>query len=241
MEREVYDRMAVLESVHWWFVARREVLTSVIEQARLPQDARLLEAGCGTGGNLGMLRRFGRVDAFEPDAGARGYVRTTHGVSPAEGALPDDVPFPDHAFDLVVALDVIEHVDRPRESLQRLARCVRPGGHLLVTVPAYAFLWSRHDERHHHKRRYTKPQLAAELEGAGARIRLCTYFNTLLFPAIAGVRVAKNLARLDSSDDAMPSARTNRLLRHVFAAERALVGRFPLPFGVSIVALAQVG
>jgi SAM-dependent methyltransferase len=239
VEREVYQRMAALESDHWWFAARREILAAVVRKAGLPRDARILEAGCGTGGNLAMLGQFGQVQAFEPDADARAWVQSTRNVVVQPGALPDEVPFDDAAFDLVTAFDVIEHVDAPEQSVERLTRHVRPGGWLLLTVPAYRFLWSRHDERHHHRRRYTRGELVRLVEGAGAQVRHCSYFNTLLFPAIAGVRLAKGLTGSEIADDSMPSPLLNGVLRRIFSAEQKLVARVPLPFGVSLVALAQ--
>ncbi len=239
MEREVYERMAALESDHWWFAARREILGALLQRAALPPGAAILEAGCGTGGNLPLLQRHGHVHAFEPDPTARAFVSDRHTVPVADGALPHRIPFAESQFDLVAALDVIEHVDAPEESVAALVRRLRPGGRVLLTVPAYAFLWSRHDERHHHKRRYTRGEVIQLLEAAGAQVEVASYFNTLLFPAIAGVRLAKALTRADTEDDQMPSAPVNRLLRELFSAERRLVGRIPLPFGVSIVALAR--
>ena len=239
MEREVYTRMAELESNHWWFAARREILASLLQRAALPAGANILEAGCGTGGNLPLLQRFGHVHAFEPDAEARAWITGRHALRVSDGALPHNIPFPEGQFDLVAALDVIEHVDAPEESVRSLARHLRPGGWLLLTVPAYQFLWSRHDERHHHKRRYTKRELQALVEGSGLKLEFCSYFNTLLFPAVAGVRLAKGLFGIEQEDDALPSAPVNRLLQAIFASERALLKLSPLPFGVSIAALAR--
>ena len=121
MERDVYLRMREIERTHWWFTARREILTAEIERLGLPAYARILEAGCGTGGNLDMLRRFGQVQALEPDAESRDYVKATKGIEVQEAWLPDRMPAFDHRFDLIAALDVIEHVDDDKGAVAALA------------------------------------------------------------------------------------------------------------------------
>jgi SAM-dependent methyltransferase len=157
-----------------------------------------------------------------------------------EGQLPDEIPFEPGGFDLVAALDVLEHVDQDLKSMRALWSQLRPGGWALITVPAFAFLWSRHDERHHHKRRYARDELVARIRAAGLSPVFVTYFNSVLFPVIAGVRVLKNALRLtDVEDDKMPAQLVNRTLRAVFASERHLVGRLPLPFGVSLLVVAR--
>ncbi|MCH9013739.1 MAG: class I SAM-dependent methyltransferase, partial [Proteobacteria bacterium] len=156
MDRQVYARMAELEDRHWWFAARRRILTEVLARlVALPAAPRLLEAGCGTGGNLAMLSRFGEVAAFEPDAEARRKAQEKSGFDVRDGRLPGDIPFEPGRFDLVAAFDVLEHVEDDLASLRALHAQLRPGGSALITVPAFEFLWSRHDERHHHWRRYT--------------------------------------------------------------------------------------
>lgn len=243
MDREVYARMGAVEDRHWWFVARRRILAAVLERiVALPPGARLLEAGCGTGGNLSMLERFGEVAAFEPDGEARRIAMQGRCTDVRVGRLPGPVPFDEGAFDLVAALDVLEHIDDDTASLRALHDQLRPGGWLLLTVPAFAFLWSRHDELHHHKRRYRKAALVRQVRAAGFTPVEVTYFNTLLFPLIAGVRMLKKLFGIEGgAEDALPPAPVNRLLQAVFACERWLVGRVPMPAGVSILMVARRG
>ena len=111
MDRATYDRMRVLQEGHWWFKGRRAILSGLIEDLQLPKDARILEAGCGPGGNLGMLSAFGQVTGMEPDEASRAYASEHAGVAVEGGALPGPLPFPPASFDLVCAFDVIEHVD----------------------------------------------------------------------------------------------------------------------------------
>jgi SAM-dependent methyltransferase len=240
MEREIYDRMRALQGEHWWFVARREILGAEIARLPLPKPARILEVGCGPGGNLALLQRFGEVEAIEPDPQSRAYAAEQAGVAVHGGLLPDGLPDLGAPFDLIAAFDVIEHVDDDLGSLAALAGRLKPGGFMVTTVPAYAWMWSDHDAKHHHKRRYTRAAYRALFAPAGLEVRRATYFNSLLFPPIAAVRLARTLARRsDGDDDAMPSAPVNGMFRRIFAAERGLLKVADLPFGVSILVVAQ--
>jgi len=233
--------MAAHEDRHWWFVARRRILDRLIARRIEPKgDCRVLEAGCGTGGNLAMLGRFGRAAAFEPDASARALASAKSAAEVRDGALPDRVPFGPDSFDLVAMLDVLEHVEDDVGSLKAVAERLARDGRLVLTVPAYRFLWSRHDELHHHKRRYRKDGLLAVARAAGLQPEYVSYFNTLLFPLVAAKRLAgRLLGDSGRADDEMPSAGLNRLLGAVFAIERHLLGRVALPFGVSLVMVAR--
>jgi SAM-dependent methyltransferase len=241
MDRQVYARMAELEDRHWWFVARRRILSETLRRhAALPAGARVLEAGCGTGGNLPMLARFGTVACFEPDDEARALARRQGTFDIRDGALPDAIPFDSESFDLVVALDVLEHVADDAGSLSALGARLRPGGWSLLTVPALPFLWSRHDVSHHHYRRYVKSQLSGLTRAAGLVPVRATYFNSLLFPAVAAVRFVKaGIGGRAREDDTLPPQGVNRLLTALFASERHVVGRVPLPVGVSLLMLAR--
>ena len=199
MERDVYNRLDELEDRHWWFAARRTILKRVIERHTAgTSNLKILEAGCGTGGNLQMLSSMGELSAFEPDDDARRLAAGKADCTIAHGTLPDGIPFNGEKFDLIVAFDVIEHVEQDRESLNALRASLAPGGKLIMTVPALPWLWSAHDERHHHFRRYTRSGLRAILQNAGYRPVNLTYFNTLLFPLIAGVRAVKKLFNMHS-------------------------------------------
>jgi SAM-dependent methyltransferase len=240
MDRQVYDRMRLIEADHWWFRGRRRILAGLIADLGLPNGARILEVGCGTGGNLAMLSGFGQVVGLEPDADSRAYAGEKTGVCVKGGALPDDLPFAPDSFDLVCAFDVIEHVEGDAAALAALAGLAKPGGRVAATVPAHPWMWSRHDELHHHKRRYTLSGFRRLVEGAGLEVERASYFNTLLFAPIAAVRLAKLLTGARSADDdSAPPGPANDFLGAVFGSESAWLKRAPLPFGVSIALIAR--
>lgn len=187
-----------------------------------------------------MLARFGNVSAFEPHLYCLERARSCGNADVRFGQLPNEIPFECASFDLVAALDVLEHLADDRSGLGALRDMLKPGGHMVATVPAFMFLWSEHDNRHHHYRRYTKSSLANLAIAAGLDEIRCNYFNTLLFPAIAGVRIVKNTLRLfRTDDDALPPWVLNRILVKIFAAERHLVRRLDLPVGASLVMTAR--
>jgi SAM-dependent methyltransferase len=140
---------------------------------------------------------------------------------------------------LIALLDVLEHVPDDLASLRAIHRRLKPGGALLLTVPANPWMWSAHDAAHHHFRRYTKKQLAELFLRSGLEVQLLSYFNTLLFPLVAAARVTGKVTRKDSADDSLPSAPVTSVLRRVFGLEAGIIGRVPMPFGVSLVAVVR--
>lgn len=240
MERQVFERMTELGDAHWWFVARREILEDVIRRVVKPRkDAQILEIGAGTGHNLDMLSRFGDVSACELDPVARELAGTRLRKPVLAAALPDLSAFPADRYDLIALLDVLEHVEYDRPALAAILGRLRPGGTLLVTVPANRWMWSAHDVAHHHHRRYRKGEIVELAREAGYAVEMVSHFNTLLFPLVAAARIAGKLTKRETADDSMPPAPLNRVLTEVFRAERHLVGRLPMPFGVSLIAVLR--
>ena len=240
MERAVFDRMAELDQHHWWFRARRRILEELIVRVVRPtKGGRVLEVGCGTGHNLAMLGKFGELDASELDFAARTLSTKRLGREVKEAKLPDLSMFKRNEYDLVALLDVLEHVPDDLGSLRAIHRRLKPGGALLLTVPANPWMWSAHDAAHHHFRRYTKKQLKELFLRSGLEIELLSYFNTLLYPLIASARIAGKLLRRDSSDDKLPGERVNATLERIFSLEAGVLGRVPMPFGVSLVAVVR--
>ena len=240
MERHVYDRMAEIDRDHWWFVGRRRILTALIERWRPKKGPlRILAIGCGTGSNIAMLQQFGTVDAVEPDDHARAFASQRTGVAVKGGYLPD-VPLEDGYYDLIVLLDVLEHIPDDKGALAALKAKLAPGGRLMLAVPAMPSLWSGHDVAHHHQRRYTAPMLERVVEAAGFRTLRRTRFNAFLLPAIVGVRWLNRLLRREGGDaDRIPARPVNGLLTWLFGAERHVAVRGLFPAGVSIALLAE--
>jgi SAM-dependent methyltransferase len=240
MERVVFERMAELDQQHWWFVARRGILASVIRCIVRPsKEARVLEVGCGTGHNLAMLGEFGKLEACELDAVARGLASDRLGRPVLEARLPDLSMFKAGSYDLIALLDVLEHVPDDLASLQAIRGLLKPGGALVLTVPANPWMWSAHDASHHHFRRYTRRQLAKVFSEASFDGQLLSYFNTLLFPLIGAARIFGKITGRESADDAMPGRTVNAVLKSIFGLEAGMIGRLPLPFGVSLIAVMR--
>jgi SAM-dependent methyltransferase len=249
MDPSFYAEYYEIEGVHWWFRGRRRILLELLDR-ELPAtpDGRpraILDVGCGTGTMVTHLGRYGDVTGIEasPEAVAFCHQRGVTNVQRADGEV---LPFADASFDLVTALDVIEHIDDDAGALSEMHRVLRPGGRMLVTVPAFPFLWSAHDEVNRHFRRYVRPQLEERVRQAGLRPARVTYFNAFLFPAVAAVRVLRlnrlggNRRQEQRSDFTLSHGRQlgNRALTRLFGAEAPVVARRDLPFGVSLLCLA---
>ncbi len=244
---------AIPEDAHWWFATRTSAIKAWLNQLPQPRDLEILDVGCGAGNMMHHLNCYGRVRGIEVDARpvkiaqARGY-----DVRQADAAR--GIPFPDASFDLVTALDVIEHVDDDAAILREARRVLKPGGYLLITTPAFQWLWSHNDELNAHKRRYTTRELKQRLAQARLRVRRVSYNFFFVFPLAAGMILLRNRlqkrAALRSHHfddqayqvDMEPTAPLlNSLLRAVGAVEATLIRATNLPFGTSLIALAEKG
>ncbi len=241
MDRVIYDRMAEHDTSHWWYRARRRVLASVIAREINPDasKARILEIGCGTGHNLEMLKRFGTVDAIEIDPASRELASKRLGRPVKNAPLPELPGIEAAQYDVIALLDVLEHIADDHAALEAIRLRLKPGGHILLTVPAHPWMWSGHDVANHHHRRYTRTAFRNVIVGAGFRINRFSAFNSLLFPLAVAQRLVSKLTRKEGSDDAPPPALINALFERVFALEAHLVGRVPLPPGLSFLAIAS--
>jgi SAM-dependent methyltransferase len=240
MERVVYQQMAELDDRHWWYRARRKIIADLIRrEATPPPGAQILEIGCGTGHNLAMLSGFGHVDGLELDEESRTLSEKRLGRAVLSSPLPELAGVPAAHYDLVGAFDVIEHIDDDHAALASIASRLKPGGKFVMTVPAHQWMWSAHDVVNHHKRRYSKRGLERLIEASPLRLDRIGYFNSLLFPLAVAERAASKLRGKDSADVHLPPAPLNAALERIFEAERYVVGRLPLPPGLSLFAVAS--
>ncbi len=241
MSPEAYVEMAQNDAQHWWYVGRRAILEQTVRGLNLPAGAQILEVGCGTGGNLTMLRQFGRVSAFEMDKGALKVARQKSGLPPEDlrqGACPHQIPFERPIYDLICLFDVLEHIDQDTQTLKALGNLLAEGGRILLTVPAHPWLFGRHDQYSHHKRRYSLPQLERVAAAAQFTVVQNSYFNMLLFPLAVLVRLLDRLpgSRVQVGTQPLPHL-LNRLLLGIFQIERFWLPQRRLPFGLSILCL----
>lgn len=235
MEETAYRELAENQDKHWWYIARRDILSSVISSLELPDDPDILEIGCGSGGNLGMLRQYGNVTAVEKNRYAREYAREKNQINIIEGSLPDQINLQDKQFDLICLFDVLEHIESDQKAMQRIMGLLNDNGILLLTVPAYQWLYTTHDKILHHFRRYSKKNICKILQEAGLTIKKITYFNTLLFPLVMAARFYdKLLASRHSTGSKTPHKFINLALCTIFRIEKFIIRYINLPFGASI-------
>ena len=223
---------------HWYFRGRRMLIVTVLRRVLPRRPLRLLDIGCGTGNVLATLEQFGEAVGMDTSDELLGVARTA-GLDARKGSLPDDLVVAPGWADVVLLLDVIEHLDDDLAGLRAARRVLRDDGLLVVAVPAYPSLWSGHDVALGHRRRYTRSALRRVVETAGYRVQYVSYFNTVLFPAIASVRVWKRMRGDDRHDLRRPGSIVNAVLERLFAVERHVIPRRALPFGSSLLLLAR--
>jgi SAM-dependent methyltransferase len=243
MQASEIERLAHFEEWYWWHRARQAIVTRLLKRYGRGAEDRVLDVGCGAGATTIALRSSGRVLGvdFGPEAVSAARGRGLEVARMEAGGLAVQ----DGAFDVAVALDVLEHLDDDGAAARELHRALRPGGRLLVTVPAYQWLWSSHDEALGHRRRYRRGQLRAVLEAAGFDVALCAYVMTAALPPAVLIRM---LERARSRPRSTPDSESgyvripgflNTLLTRIVGFDGVLVGRVPLPFGLSVVAVAR--
>lgn len=241
MDSKIYQEMYEVESKHWWFRARRDILTNLI--VKYISQGNILDVGCGTGFILESLKNVNtsKFETWGIDI-SEIAVEVCHekGLANVAQGLLEANDLPTDYFDLVMFLDIIEHLDQDSSALVNAKHYLKNQGKILITVPAYQFLWSAHDEIHHHKRRYTKQKLTELLQQAGYEVIFSSYFNTFLFPLIAIARLIGNFSnRRHASDASLPTDWVNQSLYQIFGWEKQFLSYLSFPFGVSIICLAR--
>jgi SAM-dependent methyltransferase len=239
MTNSEMQAMLSSDEEHWWYRGRRRVLRAELDRLPLAPDPRLLDAGCGSGRTLDELATYGRVSGIDLSEDAVAAARS-RGHDDVHLSAVEQIPFPDMTFDAVTCLDVIEHTRDDRVTLAELLRVTRPGGLLLVTVPAYQALWSSHDVANLHYRRYDRASLRSAARGAGWDVVSDTYFNGLLLAPAAAVRFASRRRGPSRSDlDVTPQVLNGVLELPMRLESRFLAAGSRLPAGLSLLAVLR--
>lgn len=239
MEVAEYKKMYDLEQSNWWWVGRRIILASLLDKLTTPVS-KILDVGCGTGMNLHLLNAFGDVTGLDISAFALDCCRERGFNNVVVGDV-EKLPFEDNLFDIITALDVLEHTEAPK-ALAEIHRVLKRGGFTVINVPAFQFLWSSHDQALGHKQRFDVKQVKRMLGASGFKINKMSYWNTFLFPPIAGIRLIKRRIQGRTylgSDDYEFSPLINGILTTILKIEAKLIPLVDLPFGVSLVCVAE--
>lgn len=242
MDKNLYEIFFQIQKKHWWFVARKNIVLDFIHRY-LPatKKPKILDIGCGSGLMLNALEEIGQVSGMDMSDDAINFSKKIFSGQVEKGFLPDNLPYPINNFDLVIALDVIEHVEDDVAALMKIHTHMTVGGKAVITVPANMLLWSEHDVINEHKRRYNLKELKSKLLASGFVIEKISYYNTLLFPIVLTVRTINNvLHRKDESDMIMPNPILNSILKNIFVLEKYILRFCNLPhFGVSLIAVVR--
>lgn len=251
MQEHTYAIMRRVEESHWWYVGRRRIIRGFVESisplikaaaaSRDGANARpeILDVGCGTGANLEMLSEFGDASGVDVSAEAVAFCHA-RGLENVKQAVAEALPFDDGSFELVTSLDVVEHLDDDVAGLKEMRRVLRPGGRVLLAVPAFMFLWGVQDDVSNHRRRYTLPQLRKAVLESGFEIERASYWNiSFFFPTLLGrILMRATGARPESEANITPGF-LNGTLGMILGKESSLLRHVNLPFGVSIVCIAR--
>jgi SAM-dependent methyltransferase len=244
MDETLYSLFDATEDTHWWFVARRAIVLALLRPLLPPGSPRILDIGCGTGSTLKELEGIGDAVGADISEEAIACCRR-RGCRDIRLVQENGLPFAAGEFDAVLSLDVLEHIDDHRAALAEYRRVTKPGGVLLLTVPAYRWLWSVHDDINRHRRRYRRRPLADLLGSVDWKIERLTHFCTYLFPLTAVIRIslkaaARSLHRPEKGVELkIPGQIINRACQSIFAAEAAWLKRWNLPFGSSLMAVCR--
>ena len=242
MQQHTYSIMYEVEETHWWFVGRRRILKSFlacIVQGLGKKKLQILDIGCGTGANLEMLSEFGDAQGVDVSAEALSFCRM-RGLDQVRQGAAEHLPYEDAKFDLVTALDVVEHLDDDLGGLREVRRVLRPDGRALIFVPAFMFLWGVQDEISNHRRRYTLSGIREALRSAGFELERATYANiTFFLPILLGRLLMRITGFRPASENNLTIGGLNGVLGSLFGAESALLRHLNFPFGVSIICVAR--
>jgi SAM-dependent methyltransferase len=246
MQEHTYAIMYEVEGAHWWFAGRRRIIESFLARvvptlpaARDNERPRILDVGCGTGANLEMLARFGAAEGVDVAREALAFCRA-RGLTGVREGTAEALPYAGASFDLVTALDVVEHLDDDVAGLSEMRRVLKVGGCALLFVPAFQWLWGVQDDVSNHRRRYTLPRLRAAVAAAGLRVERATYANiTFLAPILLARLVMRATGARSASENNINVAALNGLFGRVLGAERHLLARLNLPVGVSAICVAR--
>jgi SAM-dependent methyltransferase len=243
MKEHTYPIMFRVEQSHWWYTGRRKILASFLEDiCRRVTDRRprILDVGCGTGANLLMLSQYGDAEGVDVSEDALAFCRE-RGLEKVKLGAAEKLPYDDGTFDLVTALDVIEHLDNDLAGLREMRRVLRPGGRVLLFVPTFMFLWGLQDDVSNHRRRYRLPELRRVLEQAGFEIERTTYANiTFFLPILLARKVMRVTGIKAESENNINVSAFNGLLGGMLGAESVVLKYMNIPFGVSGLCVARV-
>lgn len=242
MKEHTYPIMFRVEQSHWWYTGRRKILTDfVADICRRVTDhrPRILDVGCGTGANLLMLSQFGDAEGVDVSEDALAFCHE-RGLANVKLGAAEKLPYDDGTFDLVTALDVVEHLDDDLSGLSEMRRVLRPGGRVLLFVPTFMFLWGVQDDVSNHRRRYRLPELRRVLEQAGFEVERTTYANITFFLPILLVRKLMRATGIKAeSENNITVSSLNGVLGKILGAESWMLKRMNIPFGVSGLCVAR--
>jgi len=240
MQSHHYPILYQVEDTHWWYVGRRRIIQSLVEKISTKlKTERILDVGCGTGANLKMLAAYGKAEGVDISPQAVDFCHERGLDSVKLGAI-EQLPYESDSFELVTALDVIEHLDDDIAGLREMRRVLRRQGRILVFVPAFMFLWGVQDDVSNHRRRYTLPRLLKAVEEAGFAIEWSSYANISFFLPVLVVRsVMRWLGLRADTEYGINISLMNGPFSSLFAAERLVFKHGRLPFGVSAVCIAR--